>query len=58
MHFLGENVGNICFPTDMQDGECVAGKLLPNSIFTLFDVAIAFGHHIVTPFNTRLVIFV
>jgi hypothetical protein len=31
---------------------------LPNSIFTLFDVAIAFGCHIMTPFNTCLVIVV
>ncbi len=58
MHFFGENVGDICFPTDMQDGEYAVGNPLTNSIFMLFGVAIAFGHHIVKPFNTRLVIIV
>ncbi len=44
--------------TDMQDSECAVGNPLPNSVFTLFDVAIAFGCHILTPFNTCLLIVV
>jgi hypothetical protein len=57
-HFFGENVCNICFPTGMQDGECAVSNPLPNNVFKLFDVVIAFGCHIVTPFNTCLVIVV
>ncbi len=57
-HFFGENVGNICFPTDLQEGECAVSNPLPNSIFMLFNVVIAFGHHIVTPISTHLVIVV
>jgi hypothetical protein len=42
----------------MQDSECAIDNPLPNSIFMLFDVVIAFGCHIMTPFNTCHVIVV
>jgi hypothetical protein len=57
-HFLGEDVGYVAFPADMGNGDGAVGNPLTCRIFPVFDVAIAFGGHVVTPFDTCIVVVV
>jgi hypothetical protein len=58
LHFLSENIGNVGFAADMLDGDCAISNPLLSGILTILNVAIAFGGHIVTPFDTGIVVVV
>jgi hypothetical protein len=55
-HFLSENVGNGGFAADMPNGDSAISNPLASGILTILNVAIAFGGHIVTPFDTGIVV--
>jgi hypothetical protein len=57
-HFLCEDVGYVAFPADMGNGDGAVGNPLTRRIFPVFDVPIAFGGHVVTPFDTCIVVVV
>ncbi len=58
LHFLSENVSNVGFSADMLDGEHATSNPLVNGILTILNVAIAFGGHIMTLFDTGIVVLV
>jgi hypothetical protein len=55
-HFLSENFSNVGFIADMFDGNCAISNPLASGILTILNVANAFGGHIVTPFDTGVIV--
>jgi hypothetical protein len=58
VYLFSENGGNAGFSQDMLNGNCAVSNPFLSCIFTILDVAIAFGGHIVTPLDTRVVVIV
>ena len=58
MHLFSENVGDVGFSRDVLNGKCAVSNPFSSCIFTILDVAIAFGGHVVTPLDTRVVVIV
>ena len=58
VHFLGEDVRNVTFATDVGDGDSAVGDPFPGGGFSVLDVAIAFGHHVVAPYDAGIVVWV
>ena len=52
MHFLCENIHDICLSVDMQDGESAIGDPFTNCALTVLDVLIAFCGHVMTALYT------
>ena len=57
-HFFGEDVGEVEFSADMRDGDGAAGDSFACRIFSVFDVTIPFGGHVVTLFDASVVVVV
>ncbi len=58
MHFLCENIHDICLSVDMRDGESAIGNPFTNRVFAILNVLIAFCGHVMTPLYTGVVIVV
>ncbi len=56
LHFLCEDVGYVAFPADVGNGDGAVGDPFTCRILLVLNVTIAFGGHIVTPFNACIVI--
>ncbi len=56
MHLFSENVSNVGFAGDVLDCNRTFSNPFSSCIFTIFDVAIAFGGHVVMPLDTRVVV--
>ncbi len=57
-HFFGEDVGDVEFSADMRDRDGAVGDPFACRIFSVFDVTIPFGGHVVTPFDASIVVVV
>ena len=57
-HFFGKDVGEVEFSADMRDGDGAVGDSFVFRIFSVFDVTIPFGGHVVTPFDASIVVVV
>ncbi len=57
-HFLREDVGDVGFAADMRNCKSTIGDPFPNKVLPIFNVTIAFGSHVMTPFDTGIVIVV
>ncbi len=57
-HFFSEDVGDVEFSADMRDGDGAVGDPFAYRIFSVLDVTILFGGHIVTPFDASVIVVV
>ncbi len=55
-HFLREDVGYVAFPADMGNRDGAIGNPFTCRILLVLNVTIAFGGHVVTPFDTCIII--
>ncbi len=58
LHLFSENVGNVGFAGDVLNSNHAASNPFLSCIFTIFDVAIVFGGHVVTPLDTCIIVIV
>ncbi len=56
--FFGEYVGNVGFSTNILDCNSIIGDPFTSCILGIFNVVISCGGHIVTPFDTRIIVIV
>jgi hypothetical protein len=57
-HFLGKDVGDIVFATGVGDGNGAVGDPFLCCIFSVLNVTIPFGSHVVTPFDASVIVVV
>ncbi len=57
-HFLGEDVHNVAFAADVGYGDSAIGNPLPGGVFSVLNVAIALGCHVVAPFDAGIIVVV
>ena len=58
VHLLSENIRNVAFSADVGDRNSAIGDPLPGGVFFVFDVAIAFGCHVVAPLGAGIIVVV
>ncbi len=58
VHLLSENIRNVAFSADVEDGKSAVGDPLLGGVFSVFDVAIAFGRHVVAPLDAGIIVVV
>ena len=57
-HFLGKYIGDIVFATDVGDGNGAVSDPFTCGIFSVLNVTIPFGSHVVTPFDASVIVVV
>ena len=57
-HFLGEDVCNVAFAADVGDEDNAIGVPLPGGVFSVLNVAIALGGHVVAPLDAGIIVVV
>jgi hypothetical protein len=54
-HFFSEEICNVRFAGNLMDGNFPISNPFASGVFANFDVTIAFGCHVVTPFNSGVI---
>jgi hypothetical protein len=57
-HFLVKYIGDIVFTTDVGDGNGAIGDPFACGIFSVLNVTIPLGGHVVTPFDASVIVIV
>ena len=58
MHFLGEDVRNVAFAADVGDRDSAISDPLRGGVFSVLNVGIALGRHVVALLDAGIVVVV